>query len=264
MKRNLPRLPGLSPRVRGNPTGGRRCATWPGSIPACAGEPGSSGGGGNLGRVYPRVCGGTPPPDVDSPRLRGLSPRVRGNPSGLAFQASNRGSIPACAGEPGTDGNAEPLPEVYPRVCGGTLLDGETHDARPGLSPRVRGNPRRALEFAYAGGSIPACAGEPLTPALSAAAPWVYPRVCGGTIDTCQHLYGCQGLSPRARGNRGQFFLDPFQFGSIPACAGEPMSLPPVPGRCGVYPRVCGGTVTLASLTNPVRGLSPRVRGNPT
>ena len=29
---------GLSPRVRGKPAGGARCADGPGSIPACAGE----------------------------------------------------------------------------------------------------------------------------------------------------------------------------------------------------------------------------------
>ena len=51
-------------------------------------------------RVYPRVCGGT---NVDGHRLRllkGLSPRVRGNPGWTITRIARDGSIPACAGEP--------------------------------------------------------------------------------------------------------------------------------------------------------------------
>ena len=50
---------------------------------------------------------------------------------------------------------------------------------------------------------------------------------------------------------------------SIPACAGEPVarSIPQIQTK--VYPRVCGGT-TLVKLKHflPRLGLSPRVRGN--
>ncbi len=68
------------PRVRGNRKwgggggGGGSC----GSIPACAGEPTQIVRTYADSRVYPRVCGGTPPPP--------LRARIR--------------SIPACAGEP--------------------------------------------------------------------------------------------------------------------------------------------------------------------
>ena len=54
------------------------------------------------------------------------------------------------------------IPGVYPRVCGGTnrLLgyDGSGN----GLSPRVRGNLAACPCATMTGGSIPACAGEPL------------------------------------------------------------------------------------------------------
>ena len=53
------KIPGLSPRVRGNPQPAQRESVRDRSIPACAGEP-------LRGRlptapyaVYPRVCGGT-------------------------------------------------------------------------------------------------------------------------------------------------------------------------------------------------------------
>ena len=50
---------GLSPRVRGNPISRNICAFIPWSIPACAGEPNSKTCCLPIGRVYPRVCGGT-------------------------------------------------------------------------------------------------------------------------------------------------------------------------------------------------------------
>ena len=50
---------GLSPRVRGNPAAGEADLAFCGSIPACAGEPRKTAAGVDVGRVYPRVCGGT-------------------------------------------------------------------------------------------------------------------------------------------------------------------------------------------------------------
>ena len=50
--------------------------------------------------VYPRVCGGTRARSAGEPKAHGLSPRVRGNLSGVISVVSCVGSIPACAGEP--------------------------------------------------------------------------------------------------------------------------------------------------------------------
>ena len=70
----------------------------------------------------------------------------------------------------------------------------------------------------------------------------VYPRVCGGTsIDTLVGRVDT-GLSPRVRGNPIGGMIVVQRDGSIPACAGEPTHNPFRPGRCAVYPRVCGGT----------------------
>ena len=71
------------------------------------------------------------------------------------------------------------------------------------------------------------------------------------------------GLSPRVRGNPRPRPHIPASFGSIPACAGEPM---PVRGWCStprVYPRVCGGTFEGKPVATCKAGLSPRVRGEP-
>ena len=50
--------------------------------------------------------------------------------------------------------------------------------------------------------------------------------------------------------------------GSIPACAGEPFRFDCWSFVFKVYPRVCGGTILLFMAGLPVKGLSPRVRGN--
>ena len=112
---------GLSPRVRGNLSGDQLVRPGMGSIPACAGEPPTSQRSMTAARVYPRVCGGTSrtvsPGSVNS----GLSPRVRGNRLPADRRSDPGGSIPACAGEPYTQGSAHLKKAVYPRVCGGTM-----------------------------------------------------------------------------------------------------------------------------------------------
>ena len=93
--------------------------------------------------VYPRVCGGAPGIEqVPDARL---------------------GSIPACAGEPDTGERRGDRQKVYPRVCGGALTILTQGVAFRGLSPRVRGSHRAGRTDRKPPGSIPACAGEPLS-----------------------------------------------------------------------------------------------------
>ncbi len=78
----------------------------------------------------------------EDPRfVKGLSPRVRGNLSGLRSDSRVGGSIPACAGEPKASSHTPRGYRVYPRVCGGTLRTADLDARQAGLSPRVRGNP---------------------------------------------------------------------------------------------------------------------------
>ena len=93
------------------------------SIPACAGEPVRDGDGVVNGKVYPRVCGGTPPAAAAGLALAGLSPRVRGNPDRAGRYGDGRRSIPACAGEPCMRTEGVGRVRVYPRVCGGTYME---------------------------------------------------------------------------------------------------------------------------------------------
>ena len=111
-------------------------------------------------------------------------------------------------------------------------------------------------------GSIPACAGEPITPGRATSLRRVYPRVCGGTA---YHLLPPphDGLSPRVRGNHRPAVHPAIRHRSIPACAGEPPPYRWRAGSPGVYPRVCGGTPLVRVFGGRIAGLSPRVRGNP-
>ena len=187
---------------------------------------------------------------------------MRGNRIRKRGLAGVRGSIPACAGEPPERGAGSRMVAVYPRVCGGTAAAMTLPLGVEGLSPRVRGNHHSRTAPPDAGGSIPACAGEPMGGGIMAGQGRVYPRVCGGTRWTHRTRGGGRGLSPRVRGNRGETAPAARRRRSIPACAGEPPNLSPGYAHREVYPRVCGGTPAEKHQQSGKGGLSPRVRGN--
>ena len=172
-------------------------------------------------------------------------------------------SIPACAGEPPAKQGKSGWRKVYPRVCGGTARYAGGLGNAYGLSPRVRGNHADVGVAVIAGGSIPACAGEPEPMQLLRWYSRVYPRVCGGTNAATPASGSMQGLSPRVRGNLHIRAYPIVAAGSIPACAGEPRYSHQTPGAAQVYPRVCGGTAAIRASGGLAAGLSPRVRGNP-
>ncbi len=253
---------GLSPRVRGNPSGPLSPAASLRSIPACAGEPTIGRAANEPHEVYPRVCGGTSGLILQPSPVGGLSPRVRGNPTSSQNLVSSTRSIPACAGEPGIGRSRLPPSRVYPRVCGGTGSARPRTGRDKGLSPRVRGNPIIAAAAPTTDRSIPACAGEPSTARADGRERGVYPRVCGGTLASPLIASPTLGLSPRVRGNLISVVLHRYYGGSIPACAGEPHQSAAAARMLTVYPRVCGGTNFEAIDKRLRQGLSPRVRGN--
>ena len=113
-----------------------------------------------------------------------------------------------------------------------------------------------------AAGSIPACAGEPASCFFCGDLLTVYPRVCGGTRPVPSVPASGAGLSPRVRGNPFRNLRGHRVRRSIPACAGEPGDRSGHRAGGWVYPRVCGGTVSIPWPAMPLWGLSPRVRGN--
>ena len=236
------RLDGLSPRVRGNLDVLEHRRAHCGSIPACAGEPLTVDPTDTSLVVYPRVCGGTWVIHSTSSVASGLSPRVRGNRLRVRGRPHRPGSIPACAGEPGTRRPDRSSTAVYPRVCGGTTPGASASREYSGLSPRVRGNRSVLHRPETWNRSIPACAGEPRWWWALTWLSRVYPRVCGGTTPHLPLPHCLTGLSPRVRGNHVAERHLVRRRRSIPACAGEPVE--------DRTPRLAHD------------GLSPRVRGN--
>ena len=132
--------PCSTPRVRGNQAAWAASKAAAGSIPACAGEPWVGASDADMQLVYPRVCGGTYSATRNSSYVRGLSPRVRGNPSFRLYSCPPLRSIPACAGEPDQHGKDRILMGGNPRVCGGTPTTSACKVGCCGEPPRVRGN----------------------------------------------------------------------------------------------------------------------------
>ena len=131
-----------------------------------------------------------------------------------------------------------------------------------GLSPRGRGNLHLCNGCAAGHGSIPAWTGEPVSGSRWSLRVAVYPRVDGGTMRIIAHSRTFEGLSPRGRGNLHYRHFYFSRARSIPAWTGEPMATDTKPIICTVYPRVDGGTYTLAAGSRVNNGLSPRGRGN--
>ena len=72
--------------------------------------------------------------------IEGLSPRGRGNLSGLRWSRRDERSIPAWAGQPAVGDTESAGRRVYPRVGGATLIRALMVSGFQGLSPRGRGN----------------------------------------------------------------------------------------------------------------------------
>ena len=254
---------GPSPRVRGIrrwDAGGVHLA---GSIPACAGNPGTISTTAHTHGVHPRVCGESVGLRGEPARDRGPSPRVRGILRLPRAGIRARGSIPACAGNPGARTLWRSPRGVHPRVCGESRFTVAATAPAWGPSPRVRGILRPASRATPWPRSIPACAGNPSPLCPRSSGPRVHPRVCGESAGGPMSLGKALGPSPRVRGIRDRFEDQPRVEGSIPACAGNPKLTSWHGLLSRVHPRVCGESLDLHLVVEVVDGPSPRVRGIP-
>ena len=253
---------GPSPRVRGSQGVSQGADERPGSIPACAGKPGSTPGGRPGRGVHPRVCGEALRADPRGVRAQGPSPRVRGSRHPVAADRGGVGSIPACAGKPCASNSRSSETTVHPRVCGEAVEWLRDQGLVEGPSPRVRGSLQSPRSATMRLRSIPACAGKPRHPRSRGCRRWVHPRVCGEAASAGVICAKSEGPSPRVRGSPRQADDAHVRAGSIPACAGKPISNRFLFILCGVHPRVCGEAAAAGSAAESKRGPSPRVRGS--
>ena len=194
---------------------------------------------------------------------RGLSPRIRGNPHRKVQLAQLAGSIPAHTGKPPRDAVRRRSVGVYPRAYGETQDEPDHPADRAGLSPRIRGNLREAVDLWTRPGSIPAHTGKPPGRCSRRWRARVYPRAYGETARYKTELERDWGLSPRIRGNRQLDEAHGVVPGSIPAHTGKPWIAARDARAERVYPRAYGETQIWVRPDPDDTGLSPRIRGNP-
>ena len=207
------------------------------------------------------MCGESLAPETRALLRKGPSPHVRGiqEPADVGIGAP--GSIPACAGNPGSAPARRRTAAVHPRMCGESIRPRPGFARRQGPSPHVRGIPAPAANRCVRAGSIPACAGNPGLSRAWRSGRWVHPRMCGESAKMIDIPIDDMGPSPHVRGIPRGGPTGPWRHRSIPACAGNPC--PCRAGRAGhgVHPRMCGesavGVVRVAMTAGP----SPHVRG---
>ena len=149
---------GLSPRVRGNRFRRRAWRSLQGVYPRVCGGTRQHSEAACLRRSIP-ACAGEPKPE-DPFKARSI-PACAGEPAQPFSQPTDRVYPRVCGGTPPRSRSRSACFEVYPRVCGGTRNWRWTIRSCEGLSPRVRGNRSQPGETFVQPGSIPACAGEP-------------------------------------------------------------------------------------------------------
>ncbi len=191
---------GRSPRGRGRPASAPPRGRWRRSIPAWAGETTAEMRASRTSTVDPRVGGGDNWSAESAKWNPGRSPRGRGRLRVVPARAGAARSIPAWAGETRRGGRAGADPQVDPRVGGGDITTGGAAFRGMGRSPRGRGRRETVAKWSEGHGSIPAWAGETLTPRWSAAPTGVDPRVGGGDPRARLPRRGFDGRSPRGRG----------------------------------------------------------------
>ena len=135
--------------------------------------------------------------------------------------------------------------------------------SKGGSIPACAGQPLVTRLLKHLRRSIPTCAGQPGAFARNGRHSRVYPHVCGAAISSPSSMIVMLGLSPRVRGSRPCGNCINVSLGSIPTCAGQPVAFirPTTEGE--VYPHVCGAACPRRSRSAQSRGLSPRVSGQP-
>ena len=188
---------GVSPHLRGQPSGSRAPGADLGCIPAPAGPARDNRGRRAVAEVYPRACGAS---RRFSSTYTGVSPQPRGQLASTSRSSINRRCIPALAGPVGLGAIHVPTSEVYPRACGACPSSSKWSASSAGVFPQLRGQQAQGEPEADAPGCIPAPAGPAASGHLTALIPMVYPRRRGASLLLMTMRHSLRGVSPHVRG----------------------------------------------------------------
>ena len=151
----------------------------------------------------------------------GSSPHVRGTHALVVDDLLAGGIIPACAGNTSTRYVPRPRHRDHPRMCGEHSATALIASLNSGSSPHVRGTPFGFVDFAFASGIIPACAGNTVLCSSFDGSARDHPRLCGEHLCRLGIRGALQGSSPHVRGTQADACRSDCEHGIIPACAGN-------------------------------------------
>ena len=196
-------------------------------------------------------------------RNTGSSPRLRGTLADLPHAVTDRGIIPALAGNTETAGPFSNTFGDHPRACGEHVDIVSQGDSNMGSSPRLRGTPARRPTMRARPGIIPALAGNTIVSVARGNRTRDHPRACGEHARHWQQPPLDEGPSPRLRGTLHHIVLEGCTIGIIPALAGNTLFLATHFRAVWDHPRACGEHNYRIIPINPEQGSSPRLRGTP-
>ena len=178
---------------------------------------------------------------------RGSSPRLRGTLADLPHAVTDRGIIPALAGNTETAGPFSNTFGDHPRACGEHVDIVSQGDSNMGSSPRLRGTPARRPTMRARPGIIPALAGNTIVSVARGNRTRDHPRACGEHARHWQQPPLDEGSSPRLRGTLHQIVFQRRRRGIIPALAGNTPRPPCLRVDCGIIPALAGNTTAWTS-----------------
>ena len=252
---------GPSPLARGKLRGADQLARPAGTIPARAGETVDLACTGSRWRDHPRSRGGNLLAGLGLDLGAGPSPLARGKRRCRRAASACDGTIPARAGETLTGFLGLLLQRDHPRSRGGNAGHRAEPELQPGPSPLARGKLHPKTQTANIYGTIPARAGETITTANARELFGDHPRSRGG--NSMGTVWGrlTLGPSPLARGKRRQHWHDRQTERTIPARAGETISVVQRLQILADHPRSRGGNIKSSLIRRWTGGPSPLARG---
>ena len=149
----------------------------------------------------------------------------------------------------------------HPRACGANKYTSSAFSPVPGSSPRVRGKRVPGTRPPVFVRSIPAHAGQTVSPRIQTTCPSDHPRACGANIEHLERQQRKYRSSPRVR---GKLFLPFFACAGIriiPARAGQTARRCRAAPERPDHPRACGANGKAFHTEENLPGSSPRVRG---